>query len=281
MRNGKLNLVIGGTEQLITRYFGYGNETTFDSELEEDDFYEVDQSLITVFPTMYYSFTNKLTGNIGFSFNYANTSLDSDTLLTGFRYENYGTGTLNRLGIHLGIELEGRDNINFPTNGYFISLGSSIFPALLNTPEAFYNSNFDVRGFVTHPSISWITLGLRANGKKVWGKYPFYAGATIGGIESVRGYNLDRFSGDAAMFGQAELRMFLTNLNLILRSKFGFNIFAETGRVWAAGEDSKKWHPSYGLGLWLNYLDGMIIISTFVATSPEITNFAIGLGMGF
>ncbi len=107
VRDGRLNLIIGGTEQFITRYFGYGNETTFDSELEEDDFYEVDQRLITLFPTMFYDFTNNITGNIGLSFIQTKTSLDSDTLLTRFRYGDYGTGTLNRLGIHLGFEFEG------------------------------------------------------------------------------------------------------------------------------------------------------------------------------
>jgi outer membrane protein assembly factor BamA len=281
VKDGRLNLIIGGTEQFITRYFGYGNETTFDSELEEDDFYEVDQRLITLFPTMFYGFTKNITGNIGLSYIQTKTSLDSDTLLTGFRYGDYGIGTLNQLGIHLGFEFEGRNNIEFPTNGYFISLAGSLFPAVFNISEPFYRSNFDLRGFFNHPSISWLTLALRASGEKVWGKYPFYAGATIGGIESIRGYNQDRFSGDAALFGQAEFRMFITNLNLILRSKFGLNAFVESGKVWVAGEDSKKWHPSYGLGFWLNYLDGTFIISSYVATSPERTTFAIGLGMGF
>ena len=281
IRNGRLNLVIGGTELLITRYFGYGNETTFNNELEENDFYKVDQSLITLFPTMFYDFTNSITGSIGLSFIRANTSLDSDTLLSGFRYGDYGIGRLNPLGIHLGLEFEGRDNIEFPTNGYFISLGGSVFPAVFNIPETFYKTNIDVRGFITHPSIPGVTLALRVSGKRVWGQYPFFAGATIGGIESIRGYNQDRFSGDAAVFGQAELRMFLTNLNLLLRNKFGINAFVETGRVWVTGEDSKKWHPSYGVGLWLNYLDGMFIISSYIATSPERTTFAIGLGMGF
>jgi hypothetical protein len=281
VRDGRLNLLIGGTEQFITRYFGYGNETTFNIELEEDDFYEVDQSLITLFPTMFYDLTNNITGNIGLSFIRTNSSLDNDTLLTGFRYRDYGKGKLNRLGIHLGFEFEGRNNIEFPTNGYFMSLAGSIFPAVFNIPETFYNSKFDLRGYITHPSITWLTLALRASGEKVWGKYPFYAGATIGGIESIRGYNQDRFSGDAALFGQAELRIFLTHLNFILRSKFGLSVFVESGKVWAAGEDSKKWHPSYGLGLWLNYLDGTFIISSYVATSPERTTFAVGLGMGF
>jgi len=281
VRDGRVNLIIGGTEQFITRYFGYGNETNFDSELEENDFYEVDQSLLTLFPTMFYDLTSSITGSIGLSFIHTNTSLDSDTLLTRFRHGDYGTGILNALGIHLGIEFEGRDNIEFPANGYFISVGGSIFPDVFNTPESYYQSNFDLRGFITHPSILWLTLALRASGEKVWGKYPFYSGATIGGIESIRGYNQDRFSGDAALFGQAELRMFITHVDLILRSKFGLNVFVETGKVWAVGEDSEKWHPSYGLGLWLNYLDGMFIVSSYVATSPERTTFAIGLGMGF
>jgi hypothetical protein len=281
VRNGRLNLVIGGTEQLITRYFGYGNETTFNSDLEENDFYEVDQSLITLFPTMFYELNSSITGSIGMSFIRATTSIDSDTLLSGFKYGDYGTGRLNPLGIHLGVEIEGRDNIEFPKNGYFISLGGSIYPAIFNVPEAFYKTNIDARGFITHPSIPGVTLALRAVGKRVWGQFPFYAGATIGGIKSVRGYNQDRYSGDAALFGQAELRIFLTNLNLILRNKFGMNAFVETGRVWVTGEDSKKWHPSYGLGLWLNYLDGMFVISSYIATSPERTTFAFGLGMGF
>ncbi len=280
-RDGKLNLIIGGTEQYITRYFGYGNETTFDIDREKNDFYRVDQRLITLFPTMYYNFNDKITGNVGLSFVQTKSSLVSDTLLTGFRYDDYGTGTLNPSGIHLGLEFEGRDNTEFPGNGYFISLAGSLFPDVFNIPEPFYHFNFDLRGFVTHPSMSWLTLALRTGGERAWGKYPFYAGATIGGIESIRGYNQDRFSGDAALFGQAELRMFLTHLNLILRSKFGLNAFVETGRVWAAGEDSKKWHPSYGAGLWLNYLDGTFIISSYIATSPERTTFAFGLGMGF
>jgi len=281
VRNGRLNLVVGGTEQLITRYFGFGNETTFDSELEENDYYEVDQRLITLFPTMFYDFSNNITGNISLSYIQTKTSLDSDTLLTRFSYGDYGTGTLNRLGIHLGLEFDDRNNTEYPTNGYFLSLAGSLFPAVFNISEPFYRSNFDIRGFITHPSISWLTLALRTSGEKVWGKYPFYAGATIGGIESVRGYNQDRFSGDAALFGQAELRMFITHLNLLLRSKFGINAFVETGRVWVNGEDSEKWHPSYGLGFWLNYLDGMFIISSYIATSPERTTFAFGLGMGF
>ncbi|KAA0246334.1 MAG: hypothetical protein EDM72_05590, partial [Chlorobiota bacterium] len=113
------------------------------------------------------------------------------------------------------------------------------------------------------------------------GKYPFYAGATIGGENDLRGYNHKRFSGDAALFGQAELRLFVTQMNIIIRSRVGINLFAETGRVYIENDSSKKWHPSYGFGLWVSYFNSMIIGSTYVAFSPDRTTFFLGLGMGF
>jgi hemolysin activation/secretion protein len=97
----------------------------------------------------------------------------------------------------------------------------------------------------------------------------------------VRGYNDKRFSGDAALFGQAELRLFITDLKLILKSRLGINIFVEAGRVFTPNDSSNKWHPSYGAGLWIDYFNSKFIPSAYVAFSPDRTTFAFGLGMGF
>lgn len=281
LKNSRLNIFVTASERFVTRYFGYGNETSFDSDLESDDFYEVDQSLITIFPRFHYNFTNSFAINVGLSLIQTTTSLENDTLLAGFKYDDYGTGTLNPLGIHFGLELDGRDNILLPLNGYFVSVGGSVYPAIFNIPESFYHSSIGLKGFITNPSIKWITLALRAGAEKVWGKYPFFAGATLGGPESIRGYNQDRFSGDASVFGQAELRLFITEVKLILKSRFGINIFAETGRVFTENDDSDKWHPSYGFGIWFSYFNSQIVPAAYVAFSPERTTFAFGLGMGF
>jgi hypothetical protein len=281
LKNGKLNLLFAFTEQFVTRYFGYGNNTDFNSELEDNDYYRVDQRFLTLFPTFYYNFSNLISANIGVSFIQTKTSLENDTLLTDFRYGDYGIGTLNPLGIHLGLEFEGRENLNFPLNGYFLNFTGSIFPAVDNIPEPFYFSGFDVRGYITPEFISFATFALRAGGTKVWGKYPFFAGATIGGQDNVRGYNDKRFSGDAALFGQAELRLFITDLKLILKSRLGINLFVESGRVFTPNDSSNKWHPSYGAGIWLDYFRSEFIPSAYVAFSPDRTTFALGLGMGF
>lgn len=281
VRNGRLNLLIEATEQFVTRYFGYGNETTFDDELEKSDYYKLDQKIITLFPTMYYNLNEKLTGSFGISFIQSTTSLNNDTLLTDFKFEDYGLGRISPLGFHLALEFDRRNNNNFPTGGYFAKLYARLFPEIFSSAESFYYAGFDIRSYLHPEFISFTTLALRAGGSKVLGKYPFYAGATVGGNNSLRGYNDKRFSGDAALFGQAELRIFVTPLNLIFKSNVGINLFAEAGRVFIENDSSDKWHPSYGGGVWVSYLNSTLIGSSYVAFSPERITFQLGLGMGF
>ena len=280
-KDSRLNLLIGFTKQFVARYFGHGNETSFNSELEKNDFYRVDQRIATLYPTLHYSFSNIITGSIGLSFIQTNASLENDTLLTGFRYGDYGLGTLNPLGMHLGIKFDRRDNVLYPSSGYFAEITGSFFPAVFNIDESFSYSGIDVRGYLTPGFMNWATLAVRAGANGVWGKYPFFAGATLGGPENVRGYNSKRFSGDAAVFGQAEVRMKVARIKLIFISQFGINVFAETGRVFIKDGDSKLWHPTFGGGIWFSYLQSTFLISTYVAYSPERTTFAFLLGMGF
>jgi outer membrane protein assembly factor BamA len=281
LKDGRLNVLLEKTEQFVARYFGYGNETSFDIDLENNDYYKVDQELVTLFPTMFYDFSQNLQGSIGISFISSNTSLKNDTLLTGFRYADYGLGKISPLGFHLGLTIDGRDNQNYPTQGYLMNFTGRLFPETFSEPEGFYYAGFDLRSYFTPEFSSFATLALRAGGSRAFGKYPFYAGATVGGENSLRGYNDKRFSGDAALFGQAELRLFVTQINIILKSRVGVNLFAETGRVFIENDNSDKWHPSYGVGLWLSYLNSMLIGSTYVAFSPERTTFYLGLGMAF
>jgi hypothetical protein len=281
LKSGRLNLLVGVTQQFVTRYFGYGNETSYNKNLDAKNYYQANQNLLTFFPTMFYNFSKNILGSIGISFIQTKTSLNNDTLLAGFRYGNYGLGVIKPFGIHLNFEVDGKDHPQYPLNGYWISLYGKIFPDVYDIPEMFYFAGFDLRTYLTTKSISFATLALRTGGSKVFSKYPFYAGATIGGQHSLRGFNEKRFSGDAAVFGQAELRLFITNLNLILRSKVGINFFVEAGRVFATNEISEKWHPSYGAGLWISYLNSTLIGNTYIAFSPETTIFNLGFGMGF
>ncbi|MDO8548635.1 MAG: hypothetical protein Q7S39_00595, partial [Ignavibacteria bacterium] len=113
-------------------------------------------------------------------------------------------------------------------------------------------------------------------GEKLFGTYPFFKAAFLGGGNNLRGYNRERFSGDASLFSQAELRFYLTDIKLIINGRFGFFGFAETGRVFVEHDPprrTEKWHPSYGGGFWISYLNRTVNLNIAAANSEETLVF--------
>jgi Omp85 superfamily domain len=279
--NAGLNLSALATQQYTINYFGYGNETNLNKKLNRNEYYRVNQKLITLHPEMFYSFSNGIKLKFGISFNHSNTNIKSDSLLSGFRYDNYGEGNLDRIGLHTEFEFDFRDNEYFPRLGFYSSTVATCYPGIFNTQKAFTKFNFDIRGYYTLNLKRELTIAARTGGSKIFGMYPYYLGSTLGGSENLRAFNKDRFSGDASFFAQLELRMYLGYLKFIFNNKIGMNIFCETGRVFTHLENSERWHPSYGGGFWVSYLENEIMLSTYIAFSEESTIFSFGFGVAF
>ena len=57
----------------------------------------------------------------------------------------------------------------------------------------------------------------------------------------------------AAAYGTPNSKGVVKNTTTVgnLRFLYGFYLFNDLGRVWVTGEDSKKWHDGFGIGLWL------------------------------
>jgi len=77
----------------------------------------------------------------------------------------------------------------------------------------------------------------------------------VGGPMNLRGYRYQRFRGDAAVFGSAELRAHLAYLNLGA-ARFHVGVFglADAGRVYVDGDSPGDWHTSTGGGISLRTL---------------------------
>lgn len=269
------------TELLFTDYFGFGNETTFNTDLDNSDYYRMNQELIIVAPSLEFNFTNNLAMTVGISYSNYVSSLRNDTLLSGFVRQEYGLGTNKLFGFHSSLEFDSRDNKSNAYSGYYLNINGAVYPKLSDNYSRFYSASFDARTYLTAHSITDITLALRTGGEKVWGEFPFFKAAFLGGSEKLRGYSKNRFSGDASLFGQAELRAFVTEAKLVLRGKIGVFGFAETGRVFVEGESSDKWHSSYGGGIWISYLKRALNLSLSFAKSPERFTVGFQFGMAF
>ncbi len=98
------------------------------------------------------------------------------------------------------------------------------------------------------------TLALRLGGKQVFGSYSFHEAAFIGGggisgsDSTVRGFRTQRFAGDGCLYGNAELRLRLSNIYIFIPGEIRLFGLSDIGRVYLDGEDSNTWHTAIGGG---------------------------------
>lgn len=83
----------------------------------------------------------------------------------------------------------------------------------------------------------------------MWGAFPVHESAQIGGRSTLRGHEWNRFAGDAAAYGNAELRLPLGRVALLTRGELGLILMADAGRVWVEGDSPTGWHGATGAGL--------------------------------
>ena len=99
--------------------------------------------------------------------------------------------------------------------------------------------------------------------------YEFYQSAQLGGDNLLRGYRTERFSGQTAFAGSADLRYSFDQFKTrFLPLQIGIFAGADTGRVWLKGTpDADVWHSDFGGGFWINSTDA--IQGTFNLFSGE------------
>jgi hypothetical protein len=137
-----------------------------------------------------------------------------------------------------------------------------------------------------------VTLALRAGGKKVFGVYPYFEGASIGegGLgenaldepeDTVRGYRARRYLGDASLWGNSEVRLRVSGLTLVVPGSWGIQGFADAGRVWLEGESSDTWHVGVGGGLWISLLNDRMALSAGLSHGRETDLFYVRGGFSY
>jgi hypothetical protein len=178
-------------------------------------------------------------------------------------------------GARGGMVLDTRDDPLFPRTGVRAEVSASGYPAVWDAAEGF--------GSVEASASTYLRLGapvlaVRAGGRRSWGGYPFHQAAFLGGSGTLRGHAHDRFSGDAAVFGGAELRVPLLPMELVVRGRLGVSLLADAGRVIHDGHSPGGWHTAAGAGLW--FATPPAVLTLHVARGEDTRVYA-GFGMPF
>ncbi len=155
------------------------------------------------------------------------------------------------------------------------------YPGLIDQKLKYQKISLDTRAYIRTDFITTSSFAFRCSGAYVWGNYPLHMSTFLGGRPNLLGFERGRFSGNASLFGAIDLRSYLFPIKILVPARVGFSVFAQSGRVFYTGEDSKKWHPSFGGGGWVSFLNREITFNTTVALSPEDTILYFTTGFMF
>ena len=262
---GGLRLAAGARTYQLTRFHGFSTESP--GKIEE--IYEVTSSEVRAEALWYGPIGRRAT----YRFGPVARWLDPREPAFGGVQEPRGSKGWMGAGAMAQLAVDGRDTLPVTRRGWW-----------LGARAQGYGSDLGPFGTVGGEARTYLSLGagpilaLRVGGQVVRGDFPFHEAAFLGGGGSLRGYPFQRFAGDAAAFGSAELRQPLGQVKLLVRGRLGVFALADAGQTWIDGNSPGEWRTDVGGGVWFETLG---YVGTFTIAQGDVTRWYLGLGLPF
>lgn len=283
----------------LVKFYGFGNDFGLGARDGGDEYFSVVHTEARLLTSLTYRLGSRLYLTFGPEFRYVSVQDDEDNIVGDRAF--FGVGdNLGLPGATVSLEYDIRDNLGAPASGVHLLVGGELVPAVIGSPDEIDTGAF---GRVTGAASLYLSpnnesnnpiLALRVGGEKVFGEnVPFYEAAFIGGSDNVRGYYPNRYAGDAAAYGNAEVRASVTRIRFIFPWEVGLLGLFDAGRVWlvedgpvtggkvAAEADEDKIHTAYGGGFWLGILKRRQTLSFAIAQGEEDLLFYVRAGFHF
>ncbi|WP_333820694.1 BamA/TamA family outer membrane protein [Ohtaekwangia sp.] len=289
----------------VNNFFGWGNETRFNSAIKDDPHYNLKRSID------YYRLrleeidlqallTHPIGGSGLFKFgpvyqrveierpkNDSRFIVDYANTLTDPLFEN----TKTFAGLHTGITIDTRDKPMMTTRGIYINQYSTFMKGFESDAGNFTSHNASIAFYQTFRFPAKLTFALRAGGGVNTGNYQLYQAQILDGKTELRGFRKTRFYGDKDFYSNNEVRLKVASFrSYLFPASVGVLGFYDIGRVWykdANGIDpsaptgkSNVWHHGVGGGVWLTPFN-LAVVSAEVAHSEDGNMFYVRLGYLF
>jgi len=112
-------------------------------------------------------------------------------------------------------------------------------------------------------------LALRGGGKKLFGDFPYFDAAFVGGSSSLRTEERQRYAGDASLYGTSELRVPVAKFPLILPLDVGLIGFFDIAKVYVDGASPGGWHKGAGGGFWVGLINPGASLNVLVTNNSN------------
>jgi outer membrane protein assembly factor BamA len=172
--------------------------------------------------------------------------------------------------VNLRYELDSRNDKVLPTRGIYWNTRSTFNFSLSTNAHTYNQLSSDFSFFLSFRKPHRTVLAFRLGGALNVGDYEFFQACSVGGENNLRGHRSTRYSGDANIYQNTELRFKLFNFSTyIAKGETGILAFNDFGRVWLDGEDSSKWHQGFGGGVWMSPFRLAVLTATWEWSKDE------------
>lgn len=207
------------------------------------------------------------------------TTRENEDRFFGTLGDVYGGGTVWQWGF------DGRASIDplvdAPTpHRIRVELDGHLHPEVGGLTSTMASVSGHLSGLLSSPT-GVLALATRAGAKRVFGDFPWYEAAFLGGQGTLRGWRANRFAGDTALWGSAELRAQLGRPVVVVPSRLGVYGFSDVGRVYVDGASPGSWHVGVGGGLYLQPLGQPYMVRVGLGVGSEATTFSATLGLPY
>jgi len=258
----------------VVNFHGFGNLSAGD---RDDEFYRTEQRLLVIEPALVLP-VGRAEFSVAPRLTYSSTEYQGGRLIDSLR--PYGAGRFGTVGARAAARLDTRDLAANPSRGVLLEAGLTGIPGWWDAREAFASAEASASAYLSARAPLRPVLALRVGGKQTSGDIPFQEAAYLGGSETVRLARENRYAGDAALWGNAELRLRLGTFQFIMPGELGIFGLADAGRVFLDGEESSEWHEAFGGGLWFAFIGRANTISAAWAQSGERGRLYVQAGFG-
>ena len=247
----------------VVQFHGFGNNV---ADLR-DSFYDVRQRQWEFNPGLGRSFSPVSDISLGPIVRYTTT----DSLANRFiaQQQPYGFARFGQAGLRLKMHLDSKYVPDTLKPRVVLDVAGSGYPGMWDVAKPYESVDAWAAAFFTLPMPRKPVLALRAGGKKLWGSFPYFDAAFLGGSETFRTEERQRYAGDASLYGTTELRVPIAKFPFILPLDVGALGFVDAGRVYLNGASPGGWHSAAGAGLWVGFLNPGTNVNALVTNRSQ------------
>jgi hypothetical protein len=258
----------------LLSYHGLGNNTP-DSV---SDFFDIRQRQWRFRPAIGYALGPTTDVSLGPIFRYTSTDSEPRTLIAQQR--PYGTWSFRQVGAQLRYRHELSDNPGAPRQKFLVDIEGTYYPAALDVVTPYEVVSAHIGSFITFPIVTDPVLVWRAGGTKVWGAFPYFDAAFLGGNRTVRQMQPNLYAGDLSLYVSSELRIPLMSFDAFIPMRAGILGIGEAGRVYLNGNSPGGWHTITGGGVWAGFASQAFIVSCVATNEAGHKGIRCQTGLG-